>query len=106
MAGDRVGGRTEKQATASADSEEIVAHCTSCRCERIFVRARVRHLRHFMSTLLTGGLWLIAWLAVSIARSIRPWRCENCGWHKPEFRGHLREAIQLGEAALLESRGR
>jgi hypothetical protein len=33
--------------------------------------------------MLTGGLWLIPWIAVTIEAAIRPWRCEVCGCHKP-----------------------
>jgi len=35
--------------------------------------------------LLTGGLWLVSWVALCIGKVMRPWRCEHCGWHKPEF---------------------
>jgi hypothetical protein len=83
------------------DPEEIVAHCSSCRCDRLFVKQRTRHLRHILAIVLTGGLWLIPWIAICIESAIRPWRCEACGWHKPEFRLPLKEAIRMGESAVL-----
>ena len=41
------------------------------------------HWRHFFATILTGGLWLIPWIAVCIEATIRPWRCEVCDCHRP-----------------------
>jgi type VI protein secretion system component VasK len=66
----------------------------------VFVTPQTRHVRHVLATLLTGGVWLFVWLAVCIERSMRPWRCKECGWHKPEFRVPLREALEMGESAL------
>jgi hypothetical protein len=40
---------------------------------------------HLVLTVCTAGLWLISWVAVCIGNYIRPWRCEHCGWQKPEF---------------------
>ncbi len=100
MADDGTGGRTGTLHGEEAECGEFAAHCASCRCERVFVRPPTGNLRHLILTLLTGGLWLIVWLAVSIERSIRPWRCEICGWHKPEARVPLREALRMGEFAL------
>jgi len=97
-------GKTALKMRQMTQQDELIAHCASCRCERIFERPKTRHLRHLMSTLLTGGLWSFVWLAVSIERALRPWRCEQCGWHKPEFRTSLQEALQMGEAALHGSR--
>jgi hypothetical protein len=37
-------------------------------------------------SVLTAGLWIISWIALCIGKVMRPWRCEHCGWHKPEFR--------------------
>ena len=86
--------------------EGVVAYCTSCRCERLFVKNRIRHLLHFLATVFTGGLWIVPWLAICVEGAIRPWRCEACGWYKPEFRRSLRDTVNLGEAAMDGSRGR
>jgi hypothetical protein len=80
--------------------EGIVAHCTSCRCERVFVRPRIRHLLHVVAAILSGGIWLIGWCAICIEAALRPWRCKNCGWHKPEFRTPLRDIFERGDSAL------
>jgi hypothetical protein len=100
-----LGGGDTKPALAQTGNEEFCAYCAQCRSERLFVPLRIRHLFHLMITLLTGGLWLIVWLALSIERAIRPLRCSHCGWYKPEFRVPLQEALQLGEAALDGTRG-
>ncbi len=104
MAADSPGGRTDNPESERAAREGIFAHCTSCGCDRLFVRHGVRHQVHFFATLLSLGLWLIPWLAICIEGASRPWRCEACGWHKPEFRVPLQEALQMGEAALHGSR--
>ena len=38
--------------------------------------------------MMTMGLWLVSWVALCIGKVLRPWRCEHCGWHKPEFGHH------------------
>jgi hypothetical protein len=104
MADDGAGCGTEKPAIESACRDGIVAYCASCRCERVFVRRRVNHLLHLLATVLSLGLWLVVWLGISFEGALRPWRCKICGWHKPEFRVPLQEAVQMGEAALHGSR--
>jgi hypothetical protein len=61
------------------------AYCAHCRHRQTFIRVEVRHWFHFLLTLATVGFWGISWLAISLAAKLRPWRCEHCGWHKPEF---------------------
>jgi hypothetical protein len=101
---DASGGKIEKMESRKSKREGILAHCTFCGCERVFLRHHVRHARHFFGTILSLGLWLVPWLAICIEGALRPWRCEACGWHKPEFRVPLHEALQMGEAALHGSR--
>ena len=45
----------------------------------------MHHGVHLLFSILTLGLWTVSWLAIYIARLFRPWRCEHCRWHKPEF---------------------
>jgi len=66
----------------------IRAHCTRCGHEQLFVEVEISHLVHLAVTFATFGLWLVGWLSVCVSKIMRPWRCEHCGWHKPEFR-HL-----------------
>ena len=94
------GGSMDKLENERATPEGIVAHCTSCRRESVFVRRRIRHLFHLVATILSGGIWLIGWFAICMNAALRPWRCKNCGWHKPEFRTPLRVIIERGESAL------
>jgi hypothetical protein len=48
------------------------------------VQAEINHTLHVILTLMTVGLWVISWIALCIGKIYRPWRCEHCGWHKPE----------------------
>ncbi|MGA3170614.1 MAG: hypothetical protein ABSE62_06335 [Chthoniobacteraceae bacterium] len=76
----------EKEAEPGPDRIGIKAHCSHCRCERLFVHARLEVRRHLIITILTTGLWLPVWAALFFSKSLRPWRCGVCQWHKPEFR--------------------
>jgi len=61
------------------------AYCRRCRHQQIFVRAQMHHGVHLFFSILTLGLWAVSWLAIYLGKIFRPWRCEHCGWHKPEF---------------------
>jgi hypothetical protein len=63
----------------------LQAFCPKCRHAHIFVRTPINHGMHLLLSLATLGLWLVSWAAICIASRFRPWRCERCGWHKPEF---------------------
>jgi hypothetical protein len=80
--------------------DEFTAHCSSCDSQQSFKRRRIRHALHLLGAILTAGLWSIGWIAISIETALRPWRCRMCGWHKPEFRMPLKEALRMGETAL------
>jgi len=66
--------------------EKMHAHCPRCGHEQLFVRVKITPLLHLGLTILTFGLWFVCWIALCIGRLVRPWRCDQCGWHKPEFR--------------------
>jgi hypothetical protein len=61
------------------------AYCPRCRHQQVFVEAEICHTLHLGLSILTCGLWLVSWIALCIGKLIRPWRCEHCGWHSPEF---------------------
>ena len=63
----------------------IRAHCPRCRHDQNFVRGKVNHGLHLFLTLVTFGLWGIGWISATIGMHFRPWRCQHCGWHKPDF---------------------
>jgi hypothetical protein len=65
--------------------DKIRAHCPTCRHLQVFVRARINHPLHLGLSVVTAGLWLVSWMAVCIGRAMRPWRCEHCGCHTPDF---------------------
>jgi len=79
-----------------ADSAGIHAYCARCRHQHVFVPSPVNHRFHLILSLFTLGLWLVSWAAVCIGNVLRPWRCERCGWHKPEFRMH-RDFVEKSE---------
>jgi hypothetical protein len=64
----------------------FTAHCPHCRTQSTFIRARLANHRHLLLTILTLGLWSVVWFILFLGKSLRPWRCQHCGWHKPEFR--------------------
>jgi hypothetical protein len=66
--------------------EGFTAHCPRCRQESLFVEAHIAHRKHLLLTLVTAGLWLVPWCALILGKTLRPYRCYVCGWHKPEFR--------------------
>jgi len=79
--------------------DKIRAHCPSCRHQQIFIEDKINHPLHLTLVFLTGGLWLVSWIAICIGKFLRPWRCEHCGWHKPEFGVRLREHPQPAKQA-------
>ncbi len=62
------------------------AYCPRCRHEQVFVRSKIYHGVHAFFTFVTLGLWGVCYAMIGIAQYFRPWRCEHCRWHKPEFR--------------------
>jgi len=79
-------GKIKSERNREAATSSMHAYCARCRHRHIFVRAKINHPIHLILSILTFGLWLISWVAVCIGTILRPWRCEHCGWHKPEFR--------------------
>ena len=46
----------------------------------------MHHGVHLLFSILTLGLWAVSWVSIYLGQLFRPWRCEHCRWHKPEFR--------------------
>jgi len=59
--------------------------CPRCRHQQIFERTRIHHGVHLALTVLTCGLWSVSWISSYIGYRLRPWRCQQCHWHKPIF---------------------
>ncbi|MEI9894708.1 MAG: hypothetical protein WDN28_12665 [Chthoniobacter sp.] len=38
---------------------------------------------HLFLTVITCGLWLVSWASIFLGHQLRPWRCPQCGGHKP-----------------------
>lgn len=79
-------GAEHERSPGKRRKDRVRAYCARCKHEHVFVRATVSHWKHLVLSILTCGLWLISWIALSIGLIIRPWRCEHCGWFKPQFR--------------------
>jgi hypothetical protein len=76
------------------------AYCSRCKRPQIFVERKHKPWLHSLLSIVTLGLWLPVWMAIATAKAMRPWRCTECGWHKPEFRRSLKDVVQMGEAAV------
>ena len=65
--------------------QQIHAYCQRCQHTQLFVPHEVNHKAYLGLSLLSLGLWAVSWVAACIGARIYPWRCEHCGWQKPEF---------------------
>jgi hypothetical protein len=54
-------------------------YCEHCGRLRRFTKRCADHPRHLMATILTGGLWGIAWWFLYREEKQRPWKCCMCG---------------------------
>lgn len=53
--------------------------CKVCGQQRPFEKDRVNHLLHLLFTILTVGIWSIAWLSLVLINSAKRIRCRTCG---------------------------
>lgn len=53
------------------------AYCSHCDDQVKIERQTPNHILHLILSIVTGGLWVIAW--VIIASDKKPWRCSRCG---------------------------
>lgn len=65
--------------------DQIHAFCPRCRHRQPFIRCEINHWGYFLFSILTFGLFLVCWVAACIGKRMYPWRCEHCGWQKPQF---------------------
>ena len=84
----------------AAEPDVMHAYCARCRHRHVFVRASINHWFHFFLSVVTLGAWLVSWVAICVGNLLRPWRCEHCGWHKPEFRMHHDVAEPLRQKTI------
>jgi len=60
-----------------ASYEESGGYCKRCN-DRVLVRRQAtNHILHLVLSVLTGGLWLLVWIASAI--KVGGWRCSRCG---------------------------
>ena len=67
---------------------QLQLHCGVCGEIRLHTQETPNHTLHIVLTALTGGLWAIPWIAVSMNE--KPAVCGKCGTHRP-----ARGALQL-----------
>ena len=58
---------------------EASGYCGKCYAQVPVRKPAVRHWPHLLLTILTGGLWLIAWLLDIRQAKNYKWRCLKCG---------------------------
>ena len=56
----------------------VTFYCRRCGQPRRFTRRCVDGRRHLIATILTFGLWGIAWLLLRRRDAARPWHCCIC----------------------------
>jgi hypothetical protein len=57
--------------------DKSTGYCTHCRSVTTITRPNTNHILHLLLTLITGGLWLIVWILLTIKGGC--WRCSVCG---------------------------
>lgn len=68
--------------------------CNECQKNTGHIQQRMNHVLHLLGTIVTGGLWIIGWIASAVAWRRRPWLCMGCGYRytTPSMRS-MRDAI-------------
>ena len=56
-------------------------HCVKCERRTIHIQQKPNHVLHLLLTLVTAGLWILVWVAMS---SSRP-QCTQCGHDRRTF---------------------
>jgi len=78
--------------------DRIRGYCPRCRHDQIFAKYKINHGVHLFLTIITLGLWLVSWVAITLGNLLRPWRCQQCGWYKPLVRPHAAPEEKSGDA--------
>jgi len=61
---------------------------------------------HLFLTIVTGGLWLVSWASIFLGHQLRPWRCQQCGWHKPLLRARETATATPDARGVRSARGK
>lgn len=54
--------------------------CKKCNDNRKVMRKTPNHILHLILSIITGGVWVIVWILISI--QLGGWRCDICGSKK------------------------
>lgn len=60
-------------------TETATMWCNPCQANTGHLREKPSHLLHFLLTLVTGGLWVVVWVALTLTWKNRHWLCMGCG---------------------------
>jgi hypothetical protein len=59
------------------------AYCPVCGRQSLFQKPRINHILHLILSIVTVGIWAIAWVIMGISNSARRPRCVTCGAEMP-----------------------
>ena len=54
-------------------------YCRTCEAPVLAVKQTPSHVLHLLLSIVTAGLWILVWLALTIGASFRSFRCPTCG---------------------------
>lgn len=91
--------------------------CSTCEQSRLFEKRGPNHVLHLLLSIVTGGLWIPAWILVSMGNTGVPYRCRECGestliqttleskpWFRSRKRRRLNELLAKCNATIKESK--
>lgn len=60
-----------------ASLEHTQKFCSTCNEQTLAQRPGTNHILHLILSVITGGIWLLVWIGVSV--KVGGWRCGKCG---------------------------
>lgn len=79
------------------------AHCSACNAPRKVERQTPNHILHLLLSVLTGGLWLVVWIALALIP--RPWRCATCGSSRVGMAAQMADGMMEKKSAAVPPAG-
>ncbi len=69
--------------------------CRRCNRRTLHARERFSDGMGCLLTLLTGGLFILLWIAISISDAGKDWRCQTCGSTTRTTGGNFARAVSV-----------
>lgn len=54
-------------------------YCHVCGRRSLFEKQRINHVLHLILSLVTLGIWSLAWITLGTVNTVRGVRCASCG---------------------------